>query len=144
MIFKLHNQLEFMNFKLKFEFYIVKKKNHILSIWGTWKDFRGPRGLKPSWDCVPFHVYAHFPMKRALNFYTSVIFSGGYVSYLSIYIHICTYIKNVRIIMLREKELQTSVTCFKEARKNKIKKPGTIDLSLNFVSKKIALYRLSK
>lgn len=28
------------------------------------------------------------------------------------------YTKNVRIIMLREKELQTSVTCFKEARNN--------------------------
>lgn len=114
MIFKLHNQLEFMNFKLKFEFYIVKKKNHIFSIWGTWKDFRGPRGLEPSWDCVLFHAYAHFSMKRALNFYTSVTFSRAYVNY----IYICIYIKNVRIIMLREKELQTSVTSFKEARNN--------------------------
>lgn len=52
---QLHNQLEFMNFKLKFESSIVKK-NHIFFIWGSWKDVRGPRGLEPSWDGVLFHV----------------------------------------------------------------------------------------
>ena len=73
-----HNHLEFMNFKLKFES-SIEKKSHIFSIWGTWKDFRGPRGLEPWWDCVLFHVYAHFSVKRALDFYTSVTFSEGYV-----------------------------------------------------------------
>lgn len=143
---QLHNQLEFMNFKLKFESSIVKKKkNHIFFIWGSWKDFRGPRGLEPSWDCVLFHVYAHFSMKQALNFYTCVAFSRGYVNYIYIFIYkyiknillyIYIYTKNVRIIMLREKELQTSVTCFKEARNNWPK--------FKFCVKKIALYRLSK
>lgn len=46
--------------------------------------------------------------------------------------------------MLRERNSKLLSHVLKKPGKKKIKKPGTIDLSLNFVSKKIALYRLSK
>ena len=44
MIFKLHNQLEFMNFKLKFEFYIVKKKKSYLIHLGYMERLQGTKG----------------------------------------------------------------------------------------------------
>lgn len=60
---KLHNHLEFVNFKLKFESYVANNYVWItikFSIWGAWKDFRGPRSQGPQWDHLLFHVYVLF------------------------------------------------------------------------------------
>lgn len=69
---KLHNHLEFMNFKLKFESYVVNNYVWItmkFSVWGAQKDFRGPRAKDHSKILFFFMCMCFFPMTRVFSFH---------------------------------------------------------------------------